>query len=407
VLGYQAGGALPVPTATAAATAGVPGLVLSEVDDSGTGDPLRSRCADPGEPRYVCFTSGTTGRPKGSLIDHQGMINHLWAKVLDVGMRGDDVLAFTAPPTFDIAIWQMLTPFLLGGTIVVFDELTMSFPRRVLRRLAETGTTAVELVPTMLGWLADVLARPGAAGLPGLRSIMSTGEELGTRLAGRLLEALPGVRLINAYGFTETSDDVTHHVVAPADLRRTRLPVGSPVINTALYVLVPDGPSWRAARPGEPGELFVGGRAPGHGYLDDDRATAAAFFADVIDPGSPTGRLYRTGDGVVVDEGVLCYLGRLDRQVKVSGVRMELGEIEAVLKGHPALAGCAVLAVGEGDERELVAYYVPRTGCDEEQLRDYLADRLPVAMIPRRWHAREELPVSANGKTDYQALRAG
>ncbi|NMO53362.1 amino acid adenylation domain-containing protein [Actinoplanes sp. TBRC 11911] len=382
--------------------AGVP--VIPFVVPAG-GDPatLRRRCADPGEPRYVFYTSGTTGTPKGALNEHRGMMNHLWAKVLDLDLGPADVLGLTAPLTFDIAIWQMLAPLLVGGTVAVFDDRDMAFPRTLLARAERTGTTVLELVPTALEWLAGPAGRDRARAL---RCLVSTGEELGTPLAGRLLERFPGVTLVNAYGFTETSDDVTHHVVTPDDLDRPRLPVGTPVPNTVLYVLARDDRGmWRAVEPGELGELFVGGLAPGCGYLADERATAAGFFRDVLDPQSPTGRLYRSGDAVRVDGTVLSYVGRLDRQVKVSGVRMELGEIEAALRAHPAVADGAVVTAGEGDRKRLVAYYVPGDGpVPPEELRDFLSRALPAALVPRRWHLVDALPVTANGKIDHRRL---
>ena len=406
----QRPGPLDTVLDTAATDAGVPLLRLPDLAGlpAGAVDTLRTRCTDDGEPRYVFFTSGTTGVPKGALNEHRGMINHLWAKILDTGLGPDEVLAFTAPLTFDIAIWQMLAPFLVGGSIAVLDEHDVSYPRIMVKRLRQSRVTVLELVPTMLAWLVDRAGREGGAGLPDLRCILSTGEELTPQLAERLITTLPGISLVNAYGFTETSDDVTHHFVRASDLDGGRLPVGSPIVNAALYVLVPEDDGWRAAQPGEPGELFVGGLAPGCGYLGDERASRKAFFQDVLDPGSPTGRLYRSGDAVVVDAGVLRYRGRLDRQVKIAGVRMELGEIEAALRRHPGISECAVLtqtAEDDGDRRELVAYYVCRdSAVTSEELRRFLGDALPPAMVPRRWHARAALPVSANGKTDHRAL---
>jgi acyl-coenzyme A synthetase/AMP-(fatty) acid ligase len=200
-------------------------------------------------------------------------------------------------------------------------------------------------------------------------------------------------------------------VVRPEDLTQPRLPVGAPVVNTALYVLVDEGDGqWRAALPGESGELFVGGLAPGLGYLGNAQASTSSFFHDVLDPDSPTGRLYRSGDGVVFDDDVVRYLGRLDRQVKVAGVRMELDEIEAVLRRHDAIADCAVLAVrvdDDGIRRELVGHVVPHDGAPPvEELDEFLRQRLPAAMVPRRWRVHPVLPVTANGKTDYRSLAA-
>ncbi|WP_051772246.1 amino acid adenylation domain-containing protein [Saccharothrix sp. NRRL B-16314] len=358
------------------------------------------------EARYTIFTSGTTGRPKGATVQHRGMLNHLWAKVVDLELGADDVVAFTAPLVFDISIWQMLCPLLVGGRVAVVDDATMRFPRWLIGALDTGDVTVVELVPTVVGWLVDEAKRHGGTPLSGLRHLLSTGEELHPAMAGRVLDALPHVSVVNAYGPTECSDDVTHHPVVRADLDRPRLPVGAPVINTSLYLLAPDADGrWRAAEPGETGELFVGGTGVGLGYLNDRDTTDRAFFRDPFDPGSPTGRLYRTGDLARFDQGLVHYLGRSDRQVKVSGVRMELDEIEAVLNRHPAVGNCAVVVSGDGEQSELVAHYSLLAQVTSDELQRVLSSALPPAMVPRRWREWDALPLTHNGKVDHRALR--
>ncbi|MFI9617000.1 amino acid adenylation domain-containing protein [Streptomyces sp. NPDC052023] len=361
------------------------------------------------EVRYTIFTSGTTGRPKGATVEHQGMINHLWAKATDLALGPDDAVAFTAPLVFDISIWQMLCPLLVGGRLVVVGDDAMRLPRWLIGALDTAAVTVVELVPTVIGWLVDHLDRAGGdKGLPELRWLLSTGEELYPALAERALRTLPHVSVVNAYGPTECSDDVTHHVVTDADLTDARLPVGAPIVNTALYVLVEEGEGgrWRAAEPGESGELFVGGTGVGLGYLNDPDTTDRVFFRDPFDAGSPTGRLYRTGDLARADGGVVYYLGRGDRQVKVAGVRMELGEIEVVLSRHPAVDQCAVVVAGEGERAELVAHYSTRTPVGTTVLQEALSTQLPAAMVPRRWREWEALPLTHNGKIDHRSLHA-
>ncbi|MEV5333291.1 amino acid adenylation domain-containing protein [Streptomyces werraensis] len=369
---------------------------------------LPSRSGDRShEIRYTIFTSGTTGRPKGAVVEHQGMLNHLWAKATDLDLGPDDAVAFTAPLVFDISVWQMLCPLLVGGRLVVVGDDAMRLPRWLIDVLDTAAVTVVELVPTVIGWLTDHLRRVGGErGLPSLRWLLSTGEELYPAVAGRALEVLPHVSVVNAYGPTECSDDVTHHVVTAADLTRSRLPVGTPVANTTLYVLVEETESgrWRAADPGESGELFVGGTGVGLGYLNDPDTTNRAFFRDPFDATSATGRLYRTGDLARVDNGVVYYLGRGDRQVKVSGVRMELGEIEVVLSRHPAVDQCAVIVSGEGEHGELVAHYSVRTPVSATALQEALSAQLPTAMVPRRWREWDALPLTHNGKIDHRSL---
>ncbi|MFF0022852.1 amino acid adenylation domain-containing protein [Streptomyces sp. NPDC005496] len=360
-----------------------------------------------GEARYTIFTSGTTGHPKGATIEHRGLLNHLWSKVADLSLGPEDAVAFSAPLVFDISIWQMLCPFLVGGRVVVLDDAVMRMPRWLLGALDAAAVSVVELVPTVVSRLVDEIWRQQGPALPGLRWLLSTGEELYPALAEQVLDTLPHVHLVNAYGPAECSDDVALHVVTRADLTRPRLPVGRPVANCTLHVLLPTGDgTWRPAEPGENGELFVGGTCVGRGYLNDPATTERAFFHDPFEPGSATGRIYRTGDLARVENALVHYLGRGDRQVKVGGVRMELGEIEAVLSRHPGVESCAVTVSDEGAVSELVAHYTLRTEVAQAELRQALSAALPPVMVPRRWRQWDALPLSRNGKTDYRSLTA-
>ncbi|WP_406727094.1 amino acid adenylation domain-containing protein [Streptomyces sp. GD-15H] len=393
------------PAHAAARTARVRAVPLC-ADGAADAEPPRDASDRSRETRYTIFTSGTTGRPKGATVEHQGMLNHLWAKVVDLSLDADAVVAFTAPLVFDISIWQMLCPLLVGGHVVVVDDTVMRFPRRLVKTLDAHQVTVVELVPTVVGWLVDETVRRDPAPLRTLRWLLSTGEELHPAVAERAVAALPHAVLVNAYGPTECSDDVTHHVVTRSDLERTRLPVGAPVINTTLYLLLEDEEGWRAAEPGESGELFVGGTGVGLGYLNDPETTARAFFRDPFDPASATGRLYRTGDLARFEEGVVHYLGRGDRQVKVAGVRMELDEIEAVLSRHPAVTKCAVTVSGDGERSQLVAHYSLREPVAPEELQNAVRAAVPPPMVPRRWREWDALPLTPNGKVDHRSLRA-
>jgi methylase of polypeptide subunit release factors len=332
------------------------------------------------------------------------MMNNLWAKVLDLGLSEADVVAFSAPLAFDISIWQMLAPLLVGGRLSILSDRDISFPSLTLSVLRRSGVTVAQFVPTAVRLLLDRMAVED--GLPGLRWLISTGEELPSALAGRVLEAMPRTRLLNAYGPTECSDHVTHYEVRPQDVGRARIPLGIPVANSSLYVLVKEGDSWRAAREGEPGELFAGGVVVGVGYADDEEATMQAFYLDTLDPQSPTGRLYRTGDAAAIRDGLIYFLGRLDRHVKVAGIRIELGEIESIIGRHPAVAQCAVVVDSSAKEGQLAAFYVAGPDAKlapEELLARFSAD-LPGAIVPKVIERVRALPVTANGKVDYDAL---
>ncbi|GAA3228887.1 amino acid adenylation domain-containing protein [Actinocorallia longicatena] len=295
------------------------------------------------QPRYVLFTSGSTGKPKGAVVEHQGMVNHLYAKIVDLGMTEDDVVAQTAPLGFDISIWQMICPLINGGQVHVISDETSYDSVAFAQVIDAQAITIVELVPTMVRLLLDDLAAQEGNQIAGLRWMLATGEELPGEVARRWLTEMPQAGLVNAYGPTECSDDVTHHTVTLSDLELLRLPIGTPVVNTRLYVLRKEDDRWFACDRGETGELFVGGTGVGRGYLSNHDKTRDAFFADPFEE-TLTRRLYRTGDAVkVLPSGPLQYLGRVDRQVKISGVRMELGEIEAVLQRHPSVGAVAVV----------------------------------------------------------------
>lgn len=405
-----------------AVAADCPALPLALADAATTLD-ARPLPPAPDEVRYVLYTSGSTGRPKGALVEHQGMLNHLWAKVQDLELDDTDKLAQTAPLGFDISIWQMLVPFLTGGTVQIYTDDEAQDGEALLASVTRRGTTVLEVVPTLIRFLLDAQdARTAGTGLAGLRWMIATGEELPPALALRWFTVFPAIGLMNAYGPTECSDDVTHARLAPPRPGVRHLPIGGPIGNVTLYVLRKEDDAWLSCPPGEVGELFVGGVAVGRGYLGDPKRTAASFFQD---PFTGHGRVYRTGDAVrLLPSGEFEYLGRVDRQVKVGGVRMELAEIEAVLGAHPTVAACAVtvhvpepdaalvaretgLAIAASGTPRLVGYAVPRDSpLPVDELRAFLADRLPQQMVPRTFVALPHLPLTRNGKTDYTALPA-
>ncbi len=350
----------PFMEAARRAAAGLPSvevLCIEEVVAEGGQSPPVA--VDPRQLAYVIYTSGSTGVPKGAMVEHVGMLNHLYAKVQDLGLTAGDVLAETASQCFDISIWQFLAALLAGGRVHVVEDEAAHEPRALAAETGRGGVTVLEVVPSMLRMLLDDAREGGGAGLEGLRWMVATGEELPPDLARRWLARFPGVPLVNAYGPTECSDDVTHHFMAePPPAGAPRVPVGRAVANLRNYVLderldpVPTGTA---------GELFVAGVGVGRGYLNDPRRTALAFLPDPFAE-TPGGRLYRTGDRIRrLPDGTLDFLGRVDFQVKVRGYRIELGEIEAVLAQHPRVHAAVVLVRdGEGDGApRVVACVVP------------------------------------------------
>ncbi|WP_437290235.1 amino acid adenylation domain-containing protein [Sorangium sp. So ce406] len=367
--------------------------------------PARAR---PEHLAYVIFTSGSTGAPKGAMVENRGMLNHLFAKVRSLGLGPSDVVAQTAPISFDISVWQLLSALLAGGACRLVPDEIATDPVRLLDAVGDLGITVLEVVPSLLrGALDELESRPAwRPRLDGLRWLMLTGEALAPDLARRWLALYPQIPLMNAYGPTECSDDVAQHVIAePPPEDAAYVPIGRPIQNTQLYVLD------RRRQPvplGVAGELYVGGDGVGRGYLHDPERTEAAFLPDPFSRAAGA-RLYRTGDLVRrLPGGELVFLGRIDHQIKLRGFRIELGEIESVIARCAGIRDVVVVAREDapGDPR-LVAYVVPEAPAfDPGALKEQLASRLPGYMVPAAIVPLDALPLSANGKVDRKALPA-
>ncbi|WP_051814399.1 non-ribosomal peptide synthetase [Kitasatospora sp. MBT63] len=352
----------------------------------------------PDDPAYLIFTSGSTGEPKGALIRHLGMLNHLLAKVVDLDLTRDDRVAQLATQCFDISVWQLLVAWTTGGATVVYGQDAVVDIPAFLHGLAEDGITVLEVVPSYLdAVLTETAQRP--APLPRLRVNLVTGEPLPPALTRRWFAQYPAIPLVNAYGPTEASDDVTHHRIESA-LDGVRVPVGRPVLNTGIHVVGPDD----ALRPlGSFGEICVTGAGVGLGYVNDPDRTAAVFRPNTLDDRSAL--LYRTGDvGRWLPGGILDCAGRNDHQVKVRGYRIELSEIDGALERLPGVDGALTLARELAGEKRLVAYYTGTAAPDLEAFRRGLAATLPGYMHPEVLVRLEEFPLTPNGKTDRRAL---
>jgi len=364
----------------------------------------RSRRIDPGHLAYVIYTSGSTGRPKGAMVIRRGMVNHLMAKIEALRLDANDAVAQTASQCFDISVWQFLAPLFVGARVEIFEDEVTQDPARLLDGVEERSATVLESVPSLLRYLVDEANQRGETrpSLPSLRWMIPTGEALPPDLCADWFAQYPEVPLLNAYGPTECSDDVTHHRLdGPLAVEERNVPIGRPVRRTRIYLL---DASLRPVPPGVAGELCVGGVGVGRGYLGDPRRTAEVF---VPDPEAAVwgARLYRTGDlGRFLPGGEIEFLGRRDAQVKIRGFRIELGEIEAVLGQHPDVREAAVVAYGDRRGRQSLVGYVVSVGGDRSRdLKFYLAERLPDYMIPALVFL-PVLPLTPNGKLDRKAL---
>ncbi|WP_020496657.1 non-ribosomal peptide synthetase [Sciscionella marina] len=351
-----------------------------------------------GDLAYVLYTSGSTGKPKGALVHRRGMLNHLLAKVEELDLCATDTVVQNAPLSFDISIWQMLCAFTVGATTRVVGGEDAADPARLFGLVDSERITGLEVVPSLLRTALESWETGAATpGLGTLRWLMVTGEALPADLVDRWFERYPGIPMVNAYGPTECSDDVTHaRLTADTELDGARVPIGSVVRNTQLYVL---DEQLNPVPLGVAGELCVGGIGVGYGYLGDPVKTANAFVPDPFGE-VPGARLYRTGDQARYRaDGQLEFLGRNDHQVKIRGQRIELSEVESALRGVPGVRDAVVVA--SGHER-LIGYYAGETA--PEVVRAALETTLTQAMVPAVLMPLPALPLSANGKVDRAKL---
>ncbi|MGW2564463.1 non-ribosomal peptide synthetase [Streptomyces sp. NPDC001514] len=347
---------------------------------------------------YIYFTSGSTGEPKGAMCEHAGMLNHLFAKIDDLQIAEGAVVAQTAPQCFDISLWQLISGLLTGGrTLLVEQDAILDVPR-FLDTIVDGRVGVLQVVPSYLeAVLSDLEQHPRE--LPDLRCVSVTGEALKRELAERWFTAMPRVKLVNAYGLTETSDDTNHEVM---DRAPEKVLLGRPVNNVHVYVV----DEHLAPVPlGAPGEIVFSGVCVGRGYVNDPERTRTAF---VRDPHRQGQRLYRSGDfGRWQPGGKLEFLGRRDTQVKIRGFRIEIGEIENTLLRAPGVRDGAVVVTERADHsKHLVAFYTSSYPLETDALQNQLGASLPVYMVPSVFHWRESLPLTPNGKTDKKALTA-
>ncbi len=348
---------------------------------------------------YVIYTSGSTGRPKGAAIRHAALASCMAWMQRTYALVPHEAVLHKAPFGFDVSVWEMFWPLTVGARLVVARPGDQRDPERIAELIERHGVTTLNFVPSML---QAFLAHPGIEERTGLRHIICGGEAMPVQTQREALRRLRGATLQNLYGPTETTIHVTQWTCR--DDGRNAVPIGHPVSGTQAHVL---DAQLHPVPIGVPGELYIGGIGLARGYLNRPGLTAERFVADP--QGGRGGRLYRTGDLVRWSaQGHIEYLGRIDHQVKIRGLRMELGEIEAQIGAHPAVREAVVVAHGHGAGARLVAYLVPREGCTVEPaaLRRGLEAALPDYMVPREVVVMEALPLSANGKVDRQALPA-
>lgn len=352
---------------------------------------------NPNSLAYVIYTSGSTGKPKGALIEHKGLLNHLLLMIDELQLNNEASIAFTAPFTFDISVWQILTSLLVGGKTAIYKEQDLLETNIFIDSLAEEKVTILQLVPS---YTSSLLETTSSKKLEELNYLLVTGEAVTKDILDRWFEAYPTVPVVNAYGPAEASDDVSLHIMKAAP-KEGLVPIGKPVANTQIYIVDSSG---NPCPLGVTGELWIGGIGVGRGYLNLEKLTETKFTKN---PFTENGRIYKTGDlGRWLSNGTIEFVGREDDQVKIRGHRIELGEIENILSSIPKVISCCVLVKeDEKGNKNLVGYTVSDNSLSNELFQEALKSKLPEYMVPRLWEKLEKMPLTPNGKIDKKALQ--
>ncbi|NLU70353.1 amino acid adenylation domain-containing protein [Streptomyces sp. HNM0574] len=353
-------------------------------------EPAGTDCA------YVAFTSGTSGRPKPVALPHRGVVRLVLSDTEIPPPGPDDRVLHAYGLSSDASTIEIWGALLTGACLVLAEREELLAPAALEQLLRHHGVTVAYLTTSVF----HLVARSRPEALAGLRFVSAGGEAMDPHLANAVLAACPRTTVVNFYGPTENSVVSSAHILSPLPADAGQVPLGRPFGASTCHVLRPDG---TPAAPGEEGELYVGGDGLALGYLGDPQLTAARFVS--LPAVEPDGLLYRTGDrAVCTDEGLLEYRGRLDRQMKLRGVRVELDEVEARLRAHPAVGEAAV----EAGPDALTAYVTP---VDPDRpvslsaLRAYCAQWLPAQAVPALVPL-EHFPVTSGGKIDRARLAA-
>ncbi len=355
-----------------------------------------SRVLTPDSLANIIYTSGSTGRPKGVRALHRGALNRFAWMWREMPFGDDEVMVQKTALSFVDSVWEIFGPLLAGLPSLVLDETSVRDVPLFMERLAENRVSRLVLVPTLLRAMLELAPDLGRR-LPHLKHWISSGEALPGDLVSSFRAAAPGCRLINLYGSSEVAGDVTWYDTAEMQPGAAAASLGRPIANSSVYLL---DRSLRPVPDGMPGELWIGGDNLAEGYHGQPGQTAEAF----IDNPFGKGMLFRSRDwGKREDDGTITFLGRQDGQVKIRGMRVDLGEVEAVLRETDGVKAAVVLNRPGADGRaRIVGWYVGNLAVPD--LRAALEVRLPRHMLPSALVALEAIPLLPNGKVDRRSL---
>ncbi len=354
----------------------------------------------PNDLAYVIYTSGSTGRPKGVQIEHRSIVNQITGLEKLYPFDGSLLHVLLAPITFDPSVQQIFLPLTSGGKLVLVSKSTMQNTNELWDLLISNRIDIVNTVPSLMNVLLDQVKNSDHWRF---KYVILAGEVFSKTLYSRLKECISAEKIINIYGPTEATINTTLYECKPEEANPT-IPIGKPLINYTVLIL---DEHLNLVPMGAPGEICVSGVGLARGYLNNTELTAEKFIKNPLSPGE---RIFRTGDfGRWMPDGNIEFLGRSDNQVKVSGIRVELGEIETVLGQFPYVKEAVVINQQEpGGHTRLIGYVVPNQGqtLTVNKLRGYLKEKLPGFMVPSAFVIMQAWPLTAHGKIDRRALPA-
>lgn len=350
---------------------------------------------------YVIYTSGSMGKPKGVMISHASLTNHmLWMQKRFPLTEEDRVIQRTSF-SFDASVWEFFAPLISGASLMIAKPSVTLDVGNLMAEIYDNKVTVLQLVPSLLHLL---LNEAGFTNNTSLRRVFCGGDRLPADLVERFLQ-LMDIELINLYGPTEATIDATYFVCDHSSADEA-IPIGRPIANTKLYLL---DDHQHPVPVGVPGQLYIGGDGLARGYLNQAALTKEKFIANPFD-NDPHARLYKTGDLVRSRvDGNFEFLGRIDQQIKLRGFRIELGEIESVLRACPGVDDAAVVLREDSDnDKRIVAYILAQRNIvvSVSELRQHLKSKLPDYMVPALFTMMAGLPKMPNGKVDYNNLPA-
>ena len=378
---------------------GIPNINIEKIPDDILPSPNPQVSSD--DLAYVIFTSGSTGKPKGVMVKHYSVVNRLlWMKE-QYGLCEDDVFLQKTLYSFDVSVWEIFLWFFCGAKLCLIrsgEEGNFTCLNNAIHR---NGVTICHFVPSILRVFLRFLSRYSAIKkIKCLKKVFASGEALSYDLVDKFNHMLTkenATQLHNLYGPTETTVDATYFECTNYQAEDRIIPIGKPIWNTSIYILDENG---NECNDGDSGEIYISGDGVAAGYINNSELTEKAFIPDPFCAGAT---MYRTGDLGRWRNGVVEFLGRIDNQVKIHGIRVEPEEIENQMLGYEPIRQAVVIAVGNADKK-LVAYYNSESAIEPSLIADCLSKKLTKTMIPSEFIFIERFPVKQNGKADRKEL---